>query len=555
MFRLPADRFVVVDYKTNRLAPLDETLTAWHYRPAALAAQMEAAHYPLQALLYTVALHRYLRWRVRGYDPEAHLGGVLYLFLRGMSNPSFPEMDGQPCGVWSWRPPASVVVALSDLFDQGSHKAVSTIDAGAFEVRLARRAGGLLREFNEAGVLTAADVHVAVRIGRLGGTDDEDALLAAALAVRAPRLGHVCVDLATIRTTASTDLEVPIDLQELRWPKEREWIDRLGDSPLVGVDRPLHLEGATLYLDRFWSEECQVAADLLALAEPAAGDVDIGLLAAGVERLFPAADEPDYQRLAAASAVLRRFSLIAGGPGTGKTTTVARVLALLDEQAAAGGRRPPLVALAAPTGKAAARLEEAVHSEAGTLSLGAGEQARLAQLRGTTLHRLLGFEPGNRSRFRHHRLNRLAHDVVVVDETSMVSLSLMARLVEAVRSDARLILVGDPEQLASVEAGAVLGDIVGPAAGGMRMRSPARERLAAAAGQAVPASEPESGTPIGDGTVVLRRVHRFEGRIGELAEAIQRGDAAGAVALLAGGDAGVCWITDRPCSRPAGRLE
>ncbi len=105
VLRLPGERFVVVDYKTNRLAPPDETVTAWHYRPAALTAQMEAAHYPLQALLYTVALHRYLRWRVRGYDPDSHLGGVLYLFLRGMSNPSFPALDGQPCGVWSWRAP------------------------------------------------------------------------------------------------------------------------------------------------------------------------------------------------------------------------------------------------------------------------------------------------------------------------------------------------------------------------------------------------------------------------------------------------------------------
>ena len=80
---------------------------------------MEAAHYPLQALLYTVALHRYLRWRIRHYDPERHLGGALYLFLRGMSSPARPEVDGQPCGVWSWRPPGSLVEALSDLFDRG----------------------------------------------------------------------------------------------------------------------------------------------------------------------------------------------------------------------------------------------------------------------------------------------------------------------------------------------------------------------------------------------------------------------------------------------------
>ena len=152
-----------------------------------------------------------------------------------------------------------------------------------------------------------------------------------------------------------------------------------------------------------------------------------------------------------------------GGPGTGKTSTVARVLALLEAQAAAAGQRPPLVALAAPTGKAAARLEDAVRQGAGAIATDQEWQDRLQALSGKTVHRLLGFNPGNRTRFRHHRLNRLPHDVIVVDETSMVSLSLMARLLEAVRRDARLMLVGDPEQLASVEAGAVLGDIVGPA--------------------------------------------------------------------------------------------
>jgi exodeoxyribonuclease V alpha subunit len=417
---------------------------------------------------------------------------------------------------------------------------VTTLDVDQFDTRLARRAEGLLREFNVAGVLTAADVHVALRLGRLGNSSDDTVLLGAAFAVRAPRLGHVCVDLATIRTTASTDLDVPVDLQALAWPEERDWIARLRDSPCVGTDRPLRLEGTTLYLDRFWSEEQQVAADLLALAEPAAAGIDVELLAAGLERLFSSEDEPDFQRLAAASAVLRRFSVIAGGPGTGKTTTVARVLALLDEQASARGRLP-LIALAAPTGKAAQRLEEAVHQEARVLPIDADERARLLQLQGTTLHRLLGFNPGNRSRFRHDRLNRLAHDVVVVDETSMVSLSLMARLVEAVRPDAHLILVGDPEQLASVEAGAVLGDVVGPASRELLMRAPARQALARAARQGVKASV-SAHSPIGDGVVVLRRVHRFGGSIGRLASAIQRGEGDEVVALLGSGEADVVWI-------------
>ena len=121
VFRLPGNRFVLADYKTNKLAPPGETLTSWHYRPEALQAEMVAAQYPLQAVLYAVALHRYLRWRLRDYDPEVHLGGVLYLFVRGMGGgEAAPAAAPAPApGVWSWRPPATLVEALSDLFDRG----------------------------------------------------------------------------------------------------------------------------------------------------------------------------------------------------------------------------------------------------------------------------------------------------------------------------------------------------------------------------------------------------------------------------------------------------
>jgi exodeoxyribonuclease V beta subunit len=117
--RGPAPRFVVVDYKTNRLGAFDEPLTCWHYRPAALVNAMIAAHYPLQLLLYSTALHRLLRWRLPGYDPHTHLGGALYLFVRGMAGPRTPLVEGIPCGVLSWRPPPSLVVALSDLLAAG----------------------------------------------------------------------------------------------------------------------------------------------------------------------------------------------------------------------------------------------------------------------------------------------------------------------------------------------------------------------------------------------------------------------------------------------------
>ena len=343
------------------------------------------------------------------------------------------------------------------------------------------------------------------------------------------------------------------------WPDPETWPARLAASPLVGDDRPLHLEGTTLYLDRLWADEQLVAHDLLARAAVAAPDVDPEVLAAGLAACFDetgdardthdARDGDDDQRRAAATAVHRWVTVIAGGPGTGKTTTVAKVLALLADQAAAAGRRPPLVGLAAPTGKAAARLEEAVRAGVAELGPGpvTGARASLAALQGMTLHRLLGYNPGNRTRFRHDRDNRLPHDVVVVDETSMVSLSLMARLLEAVRPSARLVLVGDPEQLASVEAGAVLGDIAGPAVLGRRRRGRRRRCRHGLSGPA------RGAAPFGESVAVLRRVHRFGGAIADLAQAIRRGDADEVMAILEVGGPDVTWIVP-DAAHPAAAL-
>ena len=414
---------------------------------------------------------------------------------------------------------------------------IETAERDRFDVSVARSAGGRLARFNEAGVLVGADVHVARRICELAGETDESVLLAAALAVRAPRLGHVFVDLQRIAETATVDVDEPVDAPALAWPEPHDWVERVAASRLVGEDRPLRLEGSALYLDRYWSEERQIADDLTLLAAPA--EVDVEVLAAGIRRLFTGERADDDQKVAAAAAVLRRLAVVAGGPGTGKTTTVARIVALLEEQAGAAGAAAPLVALAAPTGKAAARLQEAVREEAQRLDVSPAIRDRLRALEASTLHRLLGWRPGSHSRFRHDRGNRLPFDVVVVDETSMVSLSLMARLVEAVRADARLILVGDPGQLTSIEAGAVLGDIVGPAASGLRMSAPGRAAVSEASGVAVEAADDPG---LGDGIVVLRRIHRFDRGIQRLAEAIRVGDADGAIAALAAGSDDVSWI-------------
>ncbi len=376
--------------------------------------------------------------------------------------------------------------------------------------RLVPSAGGLLRVFNDAEVIDAADIHVAQRVCALAGEDQPLVELAVALAVRAVRGGSVCVDL----TTVADDSLLP----DLPWPTIQEWLAALAATSLTevsdgGATVLRLLDDRLLYLDRYWREEEQVCVDLLArpasitlLPEAAAA------LEAGLGRVFPS-EGYDEQRAAARIALSQSTTVLTGGPGTGKTTTVAALLALLVEQAEAPARPALRIALAAPTGKAAARLQQAVEEEVARLP--ESDRTRLTGLRAVTLHRLLGARPDTSARFRHHRDNRLPHDVVVVDETSMVSLTMMARLLEAVRPDTRLLLVGDPDQLASVEAGAVLADLVE----GLGARSDVR-------------------------VAALRTSHRFGASIRSLAEAVRAGDADRAVELLRAGDEHVEFVSE-----------
>jgi exodeoxyribonuclease V alpha subunit len=362
---------------------------------------------------------------------------------------------------------------------------------------------GLLAPFNDAGLFEAADVHVAQRLTVLSGESDDRVTLAVALLVRALRSGSVCVRLEEVRAQ--------VGLAELPWPNTDDWMAAIRASPLLGSATVVRLCGDLLYLDRYWREEVQVCRDLVALlASRPAPEMP------ALRRLFPAGY--DEQREAAEIALSQAVTVLTGGPGTGKTTTVARLLALLAEQAQLSGSPRPRVGLAAPTGKAAARLGEAVAHEVARLD--AADRARLGELQALTLHRLLGSRPGSSSRFSHDRANRLPHDVIVIDETSMVSLTMMARLLEALRPGTRLILVGDADQLASVEAGAVLADLV-------------------------------DGLSARDGVQVarLRTSHRFGMSIGTLAEAIRAGEADAAVGLLRSGDEHIDFIDDDTAAR------
>ncbi len=405
------------------------------------------------------------------------------------------------------------------------------------DVAMAVRATGLLEVFNTAGVLSPADVHTAEAVTRMGGEGDDRVRLALALAVRALRNGSVCIDLDTVSTTVFDETESGIDLAELPWPDPGQWRAACTASCLVadGPDqpdgRPLRFANGLLYLERYWLQEELVREKLQQRFSAPWPELDRSRAVVGLQRLFPgeglAPAEIDRQRLAAAVSALGWVTVLAGGPGTGKTTTVARILALLHDQPGP----PPRVALAAPTGKAAARLEEAIRAAAAGLA--PQDRANLADVSASTLHRLLGWTPASRSRFVHDASNHLPHDVVVVDEMSMVSLTMMARLLEAVRPTARLVLVGDPDQLSSVEAGAVLADIA---------RSPGEpdERLAPALAElgAVPANEP----PPVHGVVQLQRTWRFGGAIDTLARAIRAADPDTALEVLRSGASDVGFI-------------
>jgi exodeoxyribonuclease V alpha subunit len=383
---------------------------------------------------------------------------------------------------------------------------------------------------------------------------DSLVLLAAALTSHQLGHGHVCLDLAATLEAPDFALSLPPEGDALRntmLPSQvlagltpEAWARALQGSELVaeGGDadasaRPLVLAGTRLYLRRYWNYELSVAASLRdRLAEPLPVPAD---LPTRLSELFPdpppaVEGEPvsDWQKVACALAARGRFSLITGGPGTGKTTTVVRLLAMLQSSAMAEGK-PLRIRLAAPTGKAAARLGESIGVQLGQLSLDETIRKEVPTAV-STLHRLLGSRPDSR-RFRHDRRHPLSLDVLVVDEASMIDLEMMASVLEALPASARLILLGDKDQLASVEAGAVLGDLCRDAELG-NYRADTRAWLEAMTGAPLVDAALRPGTQaLAQQTVMLRHSRRFGGGsgIGRLARAVNEQDAVEARAVFA----------------------
>ncbi len=433
----------------------------------------------------------------------------------------------------------------------------------------------LLKEWQENRLLTPLDRHFALQMTELhqSTNEQETALftLICALLSRQLSAQHTCLPLAQIDfnnplSEQQPQCQITLDLETLTQILAAS--DAVGVAP-AQLDKPLILDGSRLYLQRYYQYESNVANKLHQLAKPLPLN-NILLASERLNCLFPSTNkqEIDWQKVATATALTQKLAVITGGPGTGKTTTVTKLLLLLcmqqnDAQAASSTQTPLKIRLVAPTGKAAARLSESIKASKARLSneLAAyGDIVDISQLaqvpeEAATLHRLLGVIP-NSHQFRHHSDNPLRLDLLVIDEASMVDLPMMHKLLDALPDHARLILLGDQDQLASVEAGAVLADICAglkQSDHSWQMRySQAKAELLSQLTQTPLDSfiDPQASTNehhLGDSLVMLMHSHRFKGDagIGLLAGAVNHSDTTAVQQVWQQGYQELKWIAHK----------
>lgn len=372
-------------------------------------------------------------------------------------------------------------------------------------------------------------------------------LLAAALTSYQLGRGHVCLDIEASLNDSTFFMSFQQDCDHIDGtitrPSEvleaitlKEWMAALKHTELVGQcegNSPLVLSGYRLYFRRYWQYEQNVRTAIeRRLSSHQSETFPMELLRTSLKILFPEIGMPEqvnWQKIACALAASSKFSIITGGPGTGKTTTVVRLLALLQMLALEQNGQPLCIRLAAPTGKAAAKLNESISGAVSKLNLDSLSNGK--DVRGSiktdvvTLHRLLGSQPNTRH-YRHHPGNLLMLDVLVVDEASMVDLEMMAMLLGALPEQSRLILLGDKDQLASVEAGALLSELCQRAVGGHYLPQ-TRDWIKNVTGENIPQElvDPK-GKTMDQVVVMLRHSYRFEAQsgIGQLAKAVNEGN-------------------------------
>jgi exodeoxyribonuclease V alpha subunit len=380
------------------------------------------------------------------------------------------------------------------------------------------------------------DQHFAALMNRLAKVPSPELKLAAKLVSNFRARGDVCVPL---RDVTSTEAE---KLGGTEIPALKDWVNKLRSSGVVGDPgefAPLILDQSDrLYLQRYWKYEDELGRSLQArLRDKSPRDFDPADLAQGIAELFPGPS--DLQKVAAFVAANSRLCVLSGAPGTGKTRTIVLICALLITLA---GKHELSFALAAPTGKAAARLKETIAQTGVSLHL--SDKLKLPA-DASTIQRLLGAR-GDSPHFRHNAKDPLTADVVIVDEASMIDLALLAKLFDAIRPDARIILVGDKDQLASVEAGSTFRDICTPGFE-LGVSVSLAEAFADVTGEKLEAVSADQA-PIHSVVVELRRNYRFTpgAGIAELSNAVNRGDAVAAIAVLKRGGS-IRW---RPTPSP-----